>query len=681
MPTHEVDHHVAPPGRSLRFLSDEAVARHVADGDAAAFEVLFDRYRSPVYRFCRALMRSTDDAELAFRTAMLEAYRVLRSSPPERLLVRPWFYRAAREAGLAITADRRPMDDVLDRQAPADTRALLEMSPEVQRLLAELHTLSEPERAALLLYEMSGLPSESVAEAMSASRSDARRLVHQARQTLSASGLATGLGCAAVREMISATDKSALRGRHSASHLRTCGSCQGFLAEQERLRGRMAAFLPTVPALVTERILAQISRPLAPAAVPPGSEAPEEQDARAPHDPLAAEPPAPAPPPKLAVVGPAVDSAAQTIPDVRRLAVVGGVAGAVAASAGALAIIGGLGGPAEAPETDALPARSASTAQVVPAPADGLTPAPPNRDPGVPRPASILPATDAPAPRSAARPGPEPAQPAAPETADEDADRPSSSPGSGFQPGAPASRPVTRRPAAPPRDAPPAVPEPAPVIAPAPSVPTRVPAERTGGSDSGGGAARPPVAGVRDAEEPPDPTAGGTVAGTGSGTTPSDGGTGPLDTPARDGVPDAGSPEPDPEPEGSGLAGLPGLVIAALPTLGSRAGSALRDRDAGSVRQGESQGTGDLGIGGINIGRPPTVLGAAAGLRVPVRRPRTDTVLWTVPGALFDLIRDPVKGFVRGEPGAVPASRVAFLGWQLGGALPRPAEEGDGPPG
>jgi hypothetical protein len=202
------------------------------------------------------------------------------------------------------------------------------------------------------------------------------------------------------------------------------------------------------------------------------------------------------------------------------------------------------------------------------------------------------------------------------------------------------------------------------------------------GSDTGGGARQNPGAPAQSAgtagEEPGDPTpvpgAGDPAGSAAGGGAPA--GAGSVGPPSRD----ITTTEIPTESEGPALAGLPGLVIATLPLIGSRAGSALRDRNAGPVREGESQGTGDLGIGGIKIGRPPTALGVASGLRVPAQPSRNDTVLWTVPGALFDLIRDPVSGFLPGDRSSVPASRLALLGWRLGGVLPTPPESSD-PPG
>ncbi len=689
--TREVEHRAPPAGRSLSFLPDEALARRVATGEVAAFEVLFERYRSPLFRFCRALLRTSDDAEEAFQATMTNGYSALRSGPPERLLVRPWLYRIARNAGAAVISGRAPMHDVVIREPlRADGAAMREMSDEIGRLEADLHTLSEPQRAALLLREMSGLPHEAVAEAMGMGPGEAKRLIHQARHELSAYPVGDDLSCPAVREIISAGDKRTLSSRHTATHLAGCGSCQGFLSEQERLRVRLAAFLPPVPALVSERVLAEITR--TPSATTAFSEWGYSPWSPATKGESSAWPPgAPAPAVELGsapAVTAAFGSGSRTAPEARRWAVVGGVAAAVALSAGALAVVGSIAFDDGGAGTGSAPAAGPAAEGPSPEqPAAARSSEQSARPPAAPPSAAPAPAATAasPAPRTAtpivlvAPLSPAPAAPAAPAPGAPGADRESAPPetvsGSGFESGQPTSRPLVEAPSAPGRDAPRSGPEPAPV----PEVPpAAVPADDVSGPTAGsevggvedtvGGSDTEPVdATVAETSDPPD-------SGPEPGAEPADRGSGPLDTPIRD-IATAVTTDD------GGLAGLPGLVISAVPAIGSRAGSALRDRDADPVREGESQGTGDLGIGGIKIGRPPTTLGAAAGLSVPARRPRTDTVLWTVPGSLFDLIRDPVRGFVRGDRSRIPTARVAELGWTLGGRLPAPPESPREPEG
>jgi RNA polymerase sigma-70 factor, ECF subfamily len=56
-------------------LDDAALARHVAAGDAAAFEVLMRRHNRRLYRLARSMLRNAADAEDALQEAYLLAFQ------------------------------------------------------------------------------------------------------------------------------------------------------------------------------------------------------------------------------------------------------------------------------------------------------------------------------------------------------------------------------------------------------------------------------------------------------------------------------------------------------------------------------------------------------------------------------------------------------------------------------
>jgi hypothetical protein len=51
------------PRRLLSALSDERLVDHIRKGEAAAFEVLYDRYSSGILGFCRHMLGNASDAE------------------------------------------------------------------------------------------------------------------------------------------------------------------------------------------------------------------------------------------------------------------------------------------------------------------------------------------------------------------------------------------------------------------------------------------------------------------------------------------------------------------------------------------------------------------------------------------------------------------------------------------
>src|SRR5579862_2152046 len=57
--------------------TDVVLVRRARDGDYAAFEVLFERYRTLVYRFAYQMTSSRDDAEDVVQEAFVRAYQNL----------------------------------------------------------------------------------------------------------------------------------------------------------------------------------------------------------------------------------------------------------------------------------------------------------------------------------------------------------------------------------------------------------------------------------------------------------------------------------------------------------------------------------------------------------------------------------------------------------------------------
>ena len=58
-------------------IGDERLARLVAGGDEAAFEVLYDRHHAALLAFCRHMLGNREDGEDALQQAFLRAHRAL----------------------------------------------------------------------------------------------------------------------------------------------------------------------------------------------------------------------------------------------------------------------------------------------------------------------------------------------------------------------------------------------------------------------------------------------------------------------------------------------------------------------------------------------------------------------------------------------------------------------------
>jgi RNA polymerase sigma factor (sigma-70 family) len=90
--------------------TDRSLARRAAAGDNAAFEAIFRRYHQELYRYCRAILRSEDDARDALQSTMVAALRALPGDECE-IALKPWLYRVAHNEAISILRAREPLVD------------------------------------------------------------------------------------------------------------------------------------------------------------------------------------------------------------------------------------------------------------------------------------------------------------------------------------------------------------------------------------------------------------------------------------------------------------------------------------------------------------------------------------------------------------------------------------------
>jgi len=82
---------------------DERLGALVGQGDAAAFETLFDRHHAALLAFCRHMLGNREDGEDALQQSFLRAHRALAEGrAPDT--VRPWLFAIARNRCLTMLA-------------------------------------------------------------------------------------------------------------------------------------------------------------------------------------------------------------------------------------------------------------------------------------------------------------------------------------------------------------------------------------------------------------------------------------------------------------------------------------------------------------------------------------------------------------------------------------------------
>jgi RNA polymerase sigma factor (sigma-70 family) len=239
--------------------SDAALARLVGLGDQRAFELLYQRYRDQLHRYCSSVLRQREDTEEALQATMLNAYRWLAGGVRE-LQVRPWLYRIAHNECinlLRLRANHEPLSEAAPA-AGAEVGERAEIKEGLRQLVSDLDALPLPQRSALVLRELSGLTHDEIGRCLDMPPAVAKQLIYEARQSLQEFGEGRELACVDVRRRISDGDGRVLRARRLGAHLRACSGCREFRSSLRARKRKLAALFPPLPLLAADRILAAI---------------------------------------------------------------------------------------------------------------------------------------------------------------------------------------------------------------------------------------------------------------------------------------------------------------------------------------------------------------------------------------------------------------------------------------
>jgi len=176
----------------LSDLSDEELIQMYREGDAVAFDVLFDRYRAPVYNFARTMLNGSDRAEDVMQETFLAVARAAKRYEA-RGFFRTWLMRIVRnlclncigferarravvaQSGLNIVEPTSPEPCPPDRAEQDEQMAL------VRAAIAEL---PERQREAIVLYAFEQMPYREIAHVLDVPLNTVKTLIHRARATL-----------------------------------------------------------------------------------------------------------------------------------------------------------------------------------------------------------------------------------------------------------------------------------------------------------------------------------------------------------------------------------------------------------------------------------------------------------------------------------------------------------------
>lgn len=257
--------------RRLLPVSDERLARLVGDGHEEAFATLYERYHQRLYRYCRSMLGNDSDAQDALQSAFTGAFTALadgrRDAP-----VRPWLYRIAHNESISIMRRRRPEVEVAEEHIgpTASTAEVAEDRDRLALLMADLGELTERQRSALVLRELSGLSHAEVAAALGIDVSGAKQMIFEARRSLQEFAEGRAMMCDEVCRAISAGGGRTLRGRRVKAHLRDCRSCREFA---EAIPARSRDLKAIAPPLAMPAVISILRRVLASSSSHPGGTA------------------------------------------------------------------------------------------------------------------------------------------------------------------------------------------------------------------------------------------------------------------------------------------------------------------------------------------------------------------------------------------------------------------------
>lgn len=169
-------------------------------GDAAAFEVLVEKYRQPVCSFVHRTLQDPDEAEDIAQQVFVQAWK---AAGRYRVQARfsTWLFTIARNLCLnelrrrgrhpATSLDAPPVDgaevpskDLPDAHPAGGVTGEVLLGELEVRIEEALRDLPEAQRSAILLFREQELAYEQIAEVLGVSVSATKSLMHRARETL-----------------------------------------------------------------------------------------------------------------------------------------------------------------------------------------------------------------------------------------------------------------------------------------------------------------------------------------------------------------------------------------------------------------------------------------------------------------------------------------------------------------
>jgi RNA polymerase sigma-70 factor, ECF subfamily len=170
--------------------TDEQLLGQAANGNTAAFQILYERYRDPIFRFAYRLLGSVEAAEDVAHDCFLSLIKEPGRFDSTRASLRTYLYAAARNLAAKryhSVGRETAIDDLANElhttQGNEPIRRVLdnELAGEVERAIAELPPL---QREALVLFEYEDLSLAEIAAVVGADSGTVKGRLFRAREKL-----------------------------------------------------------------------------------------------------------------------------------------------------------------------------------------------------------------------------------------------------------------------------------------------------------------------------------------------------------------------------------------------------------------------------------------------------------------------------------------------------------------
>ena len=181
--------------------TDVQLMLDVKAGDEASFELLLQRYRTPLVNFLYRMVRNREQAEDLAQEVFLRVYRAREDYVPSAKFT-TWLFRIATNLALNSVRDTRyrklevSIDAPISEAEDGDERTLdiPEKHPNIEQHLVEdarrkmirhaIDKLPEKQRAAVLLHKYQELDYAEIAKILACSESALKSLLFRAYESL-----------------------------------------------------------------------------------------------------------------------------------------------------------------------------------------------------------------------------------------------------------------------------------------------------------------------------------------------------------------------------------------------------------------------------------------------------------------------------------------------------------------